>query len=380
MNSLKIGDLVAKLPIVQGGMGVAISLAGLAAAVANEGGIGIISAAGIGMREPDYVKHFREANNRGLRKEIRKARSLTNGIIGVNIMMALTDHEDLILAAIEEKIDIIILGAGLPLRIPGIITDAGLKDNNTKLVIKVSSAKAAKLIMQHWMNKFNCLPDAVVVEGPLAGGHLGFKKEEVLKPTKTLYTLIEETVKEVKIFETQYNKEIPVIAAGGIYTGNDIYEIMKAGAKAVKIGTRFVPTFECDASLAFKESYLNSKEEDITIIDSPVGLPGRVITNDFVKQILEGKTKPVKCPWKCLSSCNYKEVPYCIALALYNAAIGNMNEGFAFSGANAYKTDKIRHISEVIEDILAEYNASFLIDNPTNAVIETNPVHFRQSA
>jgi nitronate monooxygenase len=219
----------------------------------------------------------------------------------------------------------------------------------------VSSAKAARLIMQHWSNKFNCLPDAVVVEGPLAGGHLGFKKEEVVNPSKSLYTLIEETVKEVSIFEAASNKEIPVIAAGGIYTGKDMYDIIKAGAKGVKIGTRLVPTFECDASLAFKETYIKSEEEDITIIDSPVGLPGRVIRNNFVAQITAGETKPVNCPWKCLSSCNYKEVPYCIALALYNAAIGNMEEGFAFSGAKAYMTDKIRHVSEVLESLMSEY-------------------------
>ncbi len=380
MNALKIGDIVASLPIIQGGMGVAISLAGLASAVANKGGIGIISAAGIGMREPDYKKNFREANNRGLRKEIQKARSLTDGIIGVNIMMALTDHEDLIKVAIEEKVDLIILGAGLPLRIPSFIIEAGLDNHKTKLVIKVSSAKAAKLIFQHWANKHNYIPDAVVVEGPLAGGHLGFKKEEVLNPTKSLYTLIEETVKEVKLFETQFKKEIPVIAAGGIFTGKDMYDIFKAGAKGVKIGTRLVPTYECDASLAFKETYINSKEGDIAIIDSPVGLPGRVIKNEYVNQILSGNTKPVNCPWKCLSSCNYKEVPYCIALALYNAAIGNMEEGFAFSGAKAYRTDKIRHVSEVIDSLLSEYDEALLKELEENSTIDNSQVLFRKSA
>jgi nitronate monooxygenase len=361
-------------------MGVAISLAGLASAVANEGGIGIISAAGIGMREPDYIKHFTLANNRGLRKEIRKARSLSDGIIGVNIMMALSDHEDLIKASIEEQVDLIILGAGLPLGIPGVIAKAGLGNNKTKLVIKVSSAKAARLIMQHWLNKFNCLPDAVVVEGPLAGGHLGFKKEEVVNPTKTLYTLIEETVKEVAIFEAASNKEIPVIAAGGIYTGKDMYDILKAGAKGVKIGTRLVPTFECDASLAFKETYIKSEDEDITIIDSPVGLPGRVIRNNFVAQITAGETKPVYCPWKCLSSCNYKEVPYCIALALYNAAIGNMEEGFAFSGAKAYMTDKIRHVSEVLESLMSEYEQAVFSNQLLCSEKEKLTCVFRKSA
>jgi len=356
MNTLKIGDLEVKRPIIQGGMGVAISLSGLASAVANEGGIGIISAAAIGMREPDYIRNYREANKRGLRKEIQIAKSLTKGAIGVNIMMALTDHEDLIKTAIEEKADIIIMGAGLPLHIPRMIADAGFSNIHTKLAVKVSSAKAAKLIFQYWANKYHFIPDAVVVEGPLAGGHLGFKKEELTQSPVPLRRLIEETVAEVNLFEKQFGKEVPVIAAGGIYTGKDMFDIMQAGAKGVKLGTRFVPTYECDASLEFKESYINSKPEDITIIDSPVGLPGRVIKNPFVEQIQQGNTKPFKCVWHCLSSCDFKKAPYCIAQALFNAARGNMSEGFAFSGTNAYRTTKIQHVSEIFAELIEEYN------------------------
>jgi NAD(P)H-dependent flavin oxidoreductase YrpB (nitropropane dioxygenase family) len=358
MNTLKIGDLEARLPIVQGGMGVAISLSGLAAAVANEGGIGVISAALIGMREPDYKKNCKEANKRALRNEIKKARSLTSGIIGVNIMMALTDHEDLVKVAIDEKIDLIIMGAGLPLKIPAIIAEAGYTNHNTKLAVKVSSAKAAKLIFQYWSNKYKIIPDAVVVEGPLAGGHLGFKKEELINTIVPLHKLIIETVAEVRVFEEAYGKEIPVIAAGGIYNGKEMYDIMQAGAKAVKLGTRFVTTYECDASLAFKETYLASKKEDITIIDSPVGLPGRVIKTSFVEQIQQGETKPFKCSWHCLSSCDFKKAPYCIAQALSNAANGNMDEGFAFSGTNAYKATKIQHVSEVFSELIEEYNTA----------------------
>jgi nitronate monooxygenase len=360
MNPLLIGDIQVKLPIVQGGMGVAISLSGLASAVANTGGIGVISAAGIGMNEPDYNRNFREANRRALRKEIQKARSLTDGILGVNIMMALTDHEELIKVAIDEKIDLIIMGAGLPLKIPGMIAEAGYKSHHTKLAIKVSSAKAAKLIFQYWANKYNIIPDAVVVEGPLAGGHLGFKKEELTGNVVPLHHLIEETVREILPFETQFGREIPVIAAGGIYTGSDMYQIMKAGAKAVKLGTRFVTTHECDASLAFKESYLTCTEDDITIINSPVGLPGRVIKNEFVEQIQSGKTKPFKCVWNCLSPCDYKKAPYCIAQVLYNSAKGKMSEGFAFAGANAYKATKIEHVADVIKELVSEYNAESL--------------------
>jgi nitronate monooxygenase len=369
MQELRIGDMNVRLPIVQGGMGVAVSLSGLASAVANAGGIGVISAAAIGMNEPDYMKNFPEANKRALRKEIRRARSLTDGYLGVNIMMALTDHEALIKVALEEKIDIIIMGAGLPLNIPAFIANSGIDGSHTKLAIKVSSAKAARLIFQYWTSKHNCIPDAVVVEGPLAGGHLGFKRDELEKEPIPLDTLIRETVKIIQPFEEQFQKKVPVIAAGGIYTGYDIYDIMQAGASGVKMGTRFVTTYECDASPEFKESYIASKKEDITIIDSPVGLPGRAIYNDFIGQIRLGKTKPFKCSWHCLSSCNFREAPYCIAQALFNAARGKMEEGFAFSGTNGYKATKLQHVADVMKELVFEYNLQKAI-----ALMHCNPV------
>jgi NAD(P)H-dependent flavin oxidoreductase YrpB (nitropropane dioxygenase family) len=201
------------------------------------------------------------------------------------------------------------------------------------------------------------------VEGPLAGGHLGFKKEELTGNVVPLSGLIEETVQEINAFESRFGKEIPVIAAGGIYTGKDMFDIMQAGAKAVKLGTRFVATHECDASPKFKESYLGCKKEDLTIINSPVGLPGRVVNNDFVEQIKLGHTHPFKCIWNCLGSCNFREAPYCIAQALFNAAEGKMSEGFAFAGANAYRINKIQHVSELINDLVSEYNIASKRDN-----------------
>ncbi len=360
MQTLKIGDLTIKLPIIQGGMGVAVSLSGLASAVANEGGIGVISAAGIGMTEPDYVKNFQQANKRALRKEIQKARSKTSGVLGVNIMMALTDHEELIRIAIEEKIDVIFMGAGLPLKIPAVIAEAGLNGHHTKLIPKVSSAKAAGLIFRHWASRYNFIPDAVVVEGPMAGGHLGFKKENLEANRVPLRDLVEETVDIIRPFELASGKSIPVIAGGGLQTGKDIYDIMQAGAKGVKIGTRFVTTHECDASILYKESYLSASKEDIVIIDSPVGLPGRVVKNKFVEQIMNGEAKPFKCPWKCLISCNYKEAPFCIAKALFNSAQGIMDEGFAFAGAKAYMATEINHVSDVFADLVAGYNRESL--------------------
>jgi NAD(P)H-dependent flavin oxidoreductase YrpB (nitropropane dioxygenase family) len=380
MNSFHIGDLKVKLPIIQGGMGVAISLSGLASAVANAGGIGVISAAAIGMGEPDYMKNYREANKRVLQREIRKARSLSKGVLGVNIMMALTDHEDLIKTAIQEKIDLIILGAGLPLKIPAMLSEGGFKDFSTKLAVKVSSGKAARLIFQYWANKYQRIPDAVVVEGPMAGGHLGFKKEELTGTLTPLSRLIKETVSEIRPFEEQFGIEVPVIAAGGIYTGKDMYTIMQEGAKAVKLGTRFVTTYECDASMAFKESYIACDKSELAIINSPVGLPGRVVRNDFVKQILLGNTKPFKCAWNCLISCNFKTAPYCIAQALHNAAKGRMDEGFAFAGSNAYKATAIQHVSEVMAELVSEYKAESNKNRQTISTDETSQQFIRAVA
>lgn len=361
MDALQIGDLRVKYPIVQGGMGVAISLAGLASAVANAGGIGVISAAAIGMREKDYAKNFREANLRALRKEIQKAKSLTNGVLGVNIMMALSDHEDLLVTAIKEGIDIAIMGAGLPLKMPQVIINAGLEGHKTKLAVKVSSGKAARLIFQSWANHYNIIPDAVVVEGPMAGGHLGFKPTELEGELVPLSTLVKDTVEAIKSFEVQFGKTVPVIAAGGVYTGQDMFDIMQAGAKAVKLGTRFVTTHECDADIRFKESYINStSKNDITIIKSPVGLPGRVINSEFVEQIKRGETKPFKCVWQCLSSCDYTKAPYCISQVLFNSAQGKMKKGFAFAGTNAYRATKIQYVAEIFEELIAGYNQAEL--------------------
>jgi nitronate monooxygenase len=208
-----------------------------------------------------------------------------------------------------------------------------------------------------------------VVEGPLAGGHLGFKREELDNEPVPLEDLIRETVDIIKPFEDKFAKEVPVIDAGGIYTGYDMYDIMKAGAKGVKMGTRFVTTYECDASLEFKESYIASKKEDITIINSPVGLPGRAIYNDFIGQIRMGKTKPFKCSWHCLSSCNFREAPYCIAQALFNAARGKMEEGFAFSGTNGYRATKLQHVADIFKELVFEYKIQEAVAFQVNAQV-----------
>jgi nitronate monooxygenase len=351
LKELKIGDLLAKLPIIQGGMGVRISLANLAAAVANQGGIGVIATAGIGFQEPDNGTNFLEASKRALKREIVKARELTKGIIGVNIMGALTNYADMINTCIEEKIDIIFSGAGLPLHLPQFLK----KDSVTKLVPIVSSARATTLIAKTWTEKYNYPPDAVVVEGPLAGGHLGFKEEQITDIDFLLEKIIPEVIEALKPFEKKYNRLIPVIAAGGIYTGEDIYKFFQLGAAGVQMGTRFVSTFECDASEEFKQTYIDSNQEDIVIIKSPVGMPGRAIKNKFIEAVEDGKKHPFKCPYHCIKTCDYTTTPYCIAFALANAYKGNLEHGFAFAGENAYRVKDIISVKELMDTLVSEY-------------------------
>lgn len=348
---LKIGDLVAKLPIIQGGMGVGISLSGLASAVAKEGGIGVIAAAMIGMGEPDIGSNYREANIRALQRELRKAREKTDGILGVNIMVALTNFSDMVKTSIKEGADIIFAGAGLPLDLPGYIKDGA----KTKLVPIVSSARAASIICKKWMSKFDYLPDAFVVEGPKAGGHLGFKPEQLDDPEFSLEVTVPQVIAAVREFEEKSGKHIPVIAAGGVYDGADINKFLLMGAAGVQMGTRFVATHECDADQKFKETYVNAKEEDIQIIKSPVGLPGRAVMGSFLQDVKNGLKKPFKCPFHCISSCDYTKSPYCIGLALVNAKKGLLKHGFAFAGKNAYRVESIVSVKELINSLRSSY-------------------------
>jgi len=352
LPKLRIGDLVSKIPIVQGGMGVGISLSGLASAVANEGGIGVIAAAILGLHERDYLKNSDQANIRVLQKEIRTARKLTSGVLGVNIMVALTNFGDMVRTSIEEGIDIIFAGAGLPFDLPGYRP----KDAKTKLVPIISSARAAMIICKKWLARFDCLPDAFVVEGPQAGGHIGFKTEQIDDPNFTLENLVTEVIKALKQFETKLKQSIPVIAAGGIFNGNDIRRFLNLGAAGVQMGTRFVATHECDAHLAFKQAYVDAKKEDMVVIKSPVGLPGRVVRNPFIDEVNQGKRNPVSCPYHCIKTCKQQKSPYCIALALGNARKGKFKHGFAFAGMNAYRIDKIISVKELINSLKQEFS------------------------
>lgn len=353
LKPLDLGGLKINIPIIQGGMGVGISLSGLAAAVANEGGVGVIAAASIGMFEPNFATDFIKANILALKKEIRKARQMTKGVLGVNIMVALTNFTDMVKTAIDEGIDVIFSGAGLPLNLPQFLK----KTDRTKLVPIVSSPRAAGIIIKRWAEKYNYLPDAIVVEGPLAGGHLGFSQQQLNDSDYELEKIIPKVIAEIKEYEGKYQKAIPVIAAGGIYNGADIHKFLELGASGVQMATRFVTTDECDASVEFKKAYLDSKEEDLVIIKSPVGMLGRAIKNRFISDVAKGKNKPFKCPFHCITTCDYQKSPYCIALALINAQRGNLRRGFAFSGANAYRAKEIIPVKKLIDSLIQEYQS-----------------------
>lgn len=349
---LKIGTHTAKTPIVQGGMGVGISLSSLASAVANNGGIGVIAANGIGLLEKDYYKDGLNAGLTAFRKEIRKARELSKGIIGVNIMVALKDFHQMLDVAIQEKVDIVFMGAGLPIKN---IPVKRLRENNISVAPIVSSSRAANLIFKMWTNLYNDVPDAVVFEGPKAGGHLGFTEDQLDKEEYQLEYIVPSIVETLKPYEKQNNKTIPVIAGGGVYTGSDIKRILDLGASGVQMATRFVATDECDADIRFKEAYVNCKKEDIGLIKSPVGMPGRAIRNQFIIDCENGKSPNFKCAWKCLATCKAQDANYCISIALNNARQGLLNSGYVFCGESAYRIKEIVSVASLIEELKVGY-------------------------
>ena len=346
IKPLVIGELTAKVPLIQGGMGVGISLSSLAGAVAAEGGIGVISTAQIGYREPDFDTDPLGANLRAIKNEIKKARRIAkDGILGVNIMVATRRYEDYVKAAVEAGIDLIISGAGLPMDLPKIVGAA-----KTKLAPIVSSVKSAQVIMRYWWKKYNRLPDAVVIEGPLAGGHLGFHKEQ-LEDIEALHydDEVKAIIEQVDKTATEHETNIPVIMAGGVYTRDDMERYLEMGASGVQVATRFVTTYECDASDAYKQTYIDAKKEDIVIVQSPVGMPGRAILNPFMKRAKEGQIPHGKCHF-CISTCNPADTPYCITDALVNAVKGNIDDALLFCGANAYRADRLEHVKDIMDE------------------------------
>lgn len=349
LKPLKIKDITVKLPIIQGGMGIGVSGWSLASAVANAGGIGVISGAQSGYKHKDFGKKTLEANMKSFRDEIRKAKENTKGIIGVNIMVAMRNYAEFVKVAVDEKVDLIISGAGLPLSLPELV-----EGSQTKIVPIVSSLRAAELIMKRWKKKFEKEPDAIIVEGPEAGGHLGFKREDLDNGTAED---VFEIVKQLKGFLDTNKMDIPVIAAGGIFHGEDIVKAMEAGASGVQMATRFVATHECDADDAFKNAYVNAKEEDVVIMQSPVGLPGRALKNPMLEVVNSGERVPVKKCYSCVHKCDPKTTPFCITEALINAVEGDLDNSLLFVGSRVFEIDKIQSVQEIIDELVAEVDA-----------------------
>jgi nitronate monooxygenase len=351
-QSWTIGEHTVATPIVQGGMGVGISLAGLASAVARAGGIGTISPVGMGWEHPEWKTAPQLAHAQVLQQEIRKAlQAAPNGVIAVNIMMALSNAEELMVAATEAGAHVLFIGAGLALSLPEQVLAKG---KALALAPIVSSGRAARLIRDSWLRKHGRMPDAFVVEGPMAGGHLGFKRDEIESPNHTLEKILDDVLSVAKECEL----EIPVIAGGGIFTADDVKKYMNLGATAVQLGTRFVATHECDASLEFKQSYVNSKKEDITIIASPVGLPGRALRSQFLQALETQPTGRIVCRYRCLRTCNPATTPYCIAQALSAAKKGDFNEGFAFCGENAHRITEIISVGQLMAELTQPQSAA----------------------
>ncbi len=373
LKPLKIGNLVAKRPVIQGGMGVGVSLSSLAGAVAKAGGIGIISTAQIGFKDQDFGKNPMAANLRAIHSELKKAREKApQGILGFNIMVATKEYASYVKEAVKAGADVIISGAGLPIDMPKFVAEAEnenggseKKERRTMIAPIVSSVKSALVICRMWDRKYHTAPDFVVVEGPCAGGHLGFSREQLTElgaDTDHVAETFDEPaydkevrgiIEVVKGFAEKYKKHIPVITAGGIFDHKDVLHQFALGAEGVQAATRFVTTEECDADIAYKEAYINAKEEDIVIVKSPVGMPGRAIKNKFLERVSQGPLKVERC-FRCLEHCNPATTPYCITKALINAAEGRIDEALLFCGSNAYRCEKIETVPEVMAALCGE--------------------------
>lgn len=373
LNQLKIGEKIAKLPIVQGGMGVGVSRSSLAGAVAAAGGVGIISTAQIGYDEENFEKDPAGCNLVAIKKHIKRAKEIAAdkvgncaGLIGVNVMVALKHYREHVRAAVEAGADVVICGAGLPMDLPELV-----ENSSTKIAPIVSSARACKLILKQWANKYHRTTDFIVVEGPAAGGHLGFHldqleefgyvgehdKDTIVEAHQMEQMSVDKEIKDIvalkKEYEKQFNCHIPVIMAGGVFDHEDVMHAMELGAEGVQIASRFVATYECDASDAYKQAYVDADEKDIQIIKSPVGLPGRALFNKFVARVTGEKGVIKKC-YQCLEKCNPAKVPYCITKALIDAVKGDIENGLIFCGANVGKIKKMMSVKDLMKELAGE--------------------------
>lgn len=348
LKPVKIGENYLSVPIIQGGMGIGVSRCRLAGAVAKEGGMGVISAAQVGYDEPDFKKNPEEANLRALRQQIRKAKELSegNGMIGVNIMAVTQLYEDYVKVCAKAGADAIISGAGLPSNLPKCA-----EGYDIKIAPIVSSEKSARVILKSWDRKYNRTADFIVIEGPLAGGHLGFSPEALSDIGSLNYDEeIEKILKVKEAFEEKYGQKIPVFSAGGIFTADDVRHQIELGCDGVQAASRFVATEECDASPAYKEVYLSAEESDIEIIKSPVGMPGRAVRNAFIKRVSSGTEKIAGC-FNCLKACNPKTADYCITQALIDAVNGDLENGLFFCGARIGEIKEITTVHEIMKEL-----------------------------
>lgn len=349
LPKLVIGDKIADIPIIQGGMGVGVSRSGLAGAVAKEGAIGIISTAQIGYDEDGFENNQAQANIKAIEKHIKRAKKIANGkgLVGVNVMTALKHYREHVRTAAGAGADVIICGAGLPVDLPELV-----KDSDCKIAPIVSSERACNIILKMWSHRYDRTADFIVVEGPEAGGHLGYSKEQLEHIEE--YDFDEEIKKIIcakQKYENEYNVNIPVIVAGGVFTREDIKHMLEIGAQGVQIASRFVATEECDASQEYKNMYLNAKAWDICIVKSPVGMPGRAVRNRFIEKVEKERQKIEKC-YQCLEKCNPADVPYCITKALISAVRGDIDNGLIFCGSNVDRINKIVSVHDLIKELV----------------------------
>ena len=356
---LKIGKYFIEKPIIQGGMGVGISWDQLAGSVSKEGGLGVISSVGTGIYENRaYAKRVLgegrpyEAENfyskDALFKIFENARAIcADKPLACNVLYAQSDYNRIVKDACEAGANIIITGAGLPLTMPEATKDYP----DVALVPIVSTAKALRILCKRWQKTHNRLPDAVIVEGPLSGGHQGFKYDECFMAKNQLEEILPPVIKEAKNWG-----EMPVIAAGGIWNKEDIERMISLGANGVQMGTRFIGTKECDASDAFKQVIIDSKEENIKLFKSPVGYPARGVKTKLHELIEKGEAPKIKCISNCVTPCNRgqeaKVVGYCIADSLSDAYDGKLDTGLFFTGANGYKLKEIITVKELMDKLI----------------------------
>lgn len=352
---MKLGNRELALPLIQGGMGVGVSMGGLAGAVAAEGAMGTLSTADAGWNEPDFAAHPQQANLRALRREVQRAKRLAAGagLVAVNAMVATRQYADSVRTALEAGADAIVSGAGLPLELPALA-----EGFEALLAPIVSGPRAAQLICRTWAKRYGRVPDFVVLEGCQAGGHLGFEEADLLSGRCTpLSRLIPEVLAALRPFEEKFGRTIPLFCAGGVATGAEMARCTRLGAAGAQLATRFIATEECDAGQGYKDVLLAARPEDLRIIHSPVGMPGRAVNSPLVQRLAAGMRQPPAHCSGCIKSCRPAEAPFCITHALIEAVKGNWEEGLFFSGSRVDLVDRMRTVPDLIDELMKEWRA-----------------------